>query len=407
MDTMKRKIPALRFPEFDGEWQQKRIGKITNRISDPVIVQDEKLYQQIGIRSHGKGIFYKELVTGKSLGNKRVFWVKKDMFVVNIVFAWEQAIAKTTIKEIGMIASHRFPMYQPAAGVLYLDFICHFFLTLKGKHLLELASPGGAGRNKTLGQKEFERLMVNLPVYNEQQKIADFLTTVDEKINQLTRKKTLLEQYKKGVMQKIFSQEIRFKDDDGKEFPPWEVKQLIEFVEPIKRKSFKTNDNVLTISAGKGFLKQKERFNQVIAGSSLEKYTLLKKDEFSYNRGNSKSYTYGCIYKLTEYESAIVPNVYRSFRLLEGVPDFLEQLFINKYLDKQLRQLISSSARMDGLLNIGEKEFYKCKVIFPCIVEQKKIADFLTGIDKKIERVNSQLEKTKIWKKGLLQQMFV
>ena len=106
-----KNIPPLRFPAFTNEWQLIKFGALTNRFSDLVNVDNERLYKQIGIRSHGKGLFYKDSVTGKSLGNKRVFWVKENAFVVNIVFAWEQAVAKTTKNEIGMIASHRFPMY--------------------------------------------------------------------------------------------------------------------------------------------------------------------------------------------------------------------------------------------------------------------------------------------------------
>jgi type I restriction enzyme S subunit len=175
---MQKNIPQLRFPEFKQEWEQKPFGKLTSRVSNPVDVEPTKLYQQIGIRSHGKGIFHKELVDGKTLGNKRVFWVKENVLVVNIVFAWEQAVAKTTEREIGLIGSHRFPMYEPIKNVSDLDYLLHFFLTKKGKAQLELASPGGAGRNKTLGQKEFENLKLQTPSYQEQKKIASFLTLI-------------------------------------------------------------------------------------------------------------------------------------------------------------------------------------------------------------------------------------
>jgi len=232
------KIPLLRFPQFKEEWQLKKFGSLVNRISDPVNVDDEKLYKQIGIRSHGKGLFYKDAVTGKSLGDKRVFWIKEETFVVNIVFAWEQAVAKTTVKEIGMIASHRFPMYLPINTKSNLDYLVHFFLTKKGKFLLELASPGGAGRNKTLGQKEFENLKFHIPSSEEQINIASFLTALDNKLTQLKQKKSLLDQYKQGIMQKIFSQEIRFKDEDGKEFPEWEKKKLGELYSFISTNSF-------------------------------------------------------------------------------------------------------------------------------------------------------------------------
>jgi len=100
------KIPELRFPEFGEEFEIRKIKDLFNRAPESVDVKQEELYREIGIRSHGKGIFHKPPVFGESLGNKRVFWVKEDSLVLNIVFAWEQAVAKTTSDETGMIASH-------------------------------------------------------------------------------------------------------------------------------------------------------------------------------------------------------------------------------------------------------------------------------------------------------------
>ena len=113
------------------------------------------------------------------MGNKSVFWIQPDCFVVNIVFAWEHAIAKTTQAEVGMIASHRFPMYKPKKGVLDLDFLLYYFKTARGKHLLGLASPGGAGRNKTLGQGEFAKLKIPVPSLAEQKRIVEVLTEAE------------------------------------------------------------------------------------------------------------------------------------------------------------------------------------------------------------------------------------
>ena len=400
-------IAELRFPQFIGQdYFLFKMSDFLTRHLDPVRLEGDRVYTEIGIRSWGKGIFHKKPTTSIEIGNKRVFWLKENLFILNIVFAWEQAVATTTDKELGLIASHRFPMFRVSEEKAVLQYIKYKFLTARGKQLLEIASPGGAGRNKTLGQKEFDKLKLHLPSVGEQQKIADFLTSVDTRISQLTEKHRLLKEYKKGVMQQIFSQQIRFKDDNGSAFPDWNMHKLIDIAEPIKRKADRVIDNVMTISAGKGFLHQNDRFSQVIAGTSLNKYIHLKRGEFAYNRGNSKSYTYGCIYRLEE-EEALIPFVYRSFKLSKGVEGFFAQLFTMKYLDKQLRRLISSSARMDGLLNIGEKDFYQVKVPFPCIEEQQKIAQLLQSLDKKIDAVNEQIEQTKLFKKGLLQQMFV
>ncbi|GKZ04273.1 hypothetical protein ANS017_21380 [Paraclostridium bifermentans] len=195
---------------------------------------------------------------------------------------------------------------------------------------------------------------------------------------------------------------LRFKEFSGE----WELRTLESISTHIKRTSNELFENVLTISAGRGFLNQKDRFSQIIAGNSLSKYTLLFKDEFSYNRGNSKKYTYGCIYRLKDYERALVPNVYISFKINNQVEGFYSQLFIKKYLDKQLRQLISSSARMDGLLNINKTEFFKVKVPVPKIEEQKKIASLFSLIDKKIELQNDKVDDLKNYKKGVMQKIF-
>ena len=100
----------MRVPEG---WKVKTISNILDKVSRPVEVAEKDLYREIGIRSHGKGIFYKEPISGAQLGKKRVFHIEPNCLVINIVFAWEQAVAKTTDAEIGMIASHRFPMFAP------------------------------------------------------------------------------------------------------------------------------------------------------------------------------------------------------------------------------------------------------------------------------------------------------
>jgi type I restriction enzyme S subunit len=200
-------MPELRFLNFRGapEWEIQKISKLLKKISSSVNVNLNDMYRQIGIRSHGKGIFHKETVSGKQLGNKRVFWVEENVFIVNIVFAWEQAVAKTSEAENGMIASHRFPMYKAKNNKLSIKYITHFFLTKKGKTLLGLASPGGAGRNRTLGQKDFENLEFLLPeTVEEQIKIADCLSSLDNLIAVHTQKLDALKAFKKSLMQKLF-----------------------------------------------------------------------------------------------------------------------------------------------------------------------------------------------------------
>lgn len=219
-------VPELRFPGFDGEWKPVKISHLLDRVSLPVEVNPSKTYKEIGVRSHGKGLFHKDPVLGKILGSKRVFHVVPKCLVLNIVFAWEQAVALTSDEEEGFIASHRFPMFKEKPNVSSIDFVFRFFLTKKGKSILEIASPGGAGRNKTLGQQAFLDLKIYAPKQAEQYKIATFLETVDTKLAALREKADGLRQFKTGLIQRLFSQELRFTRDGGLDFPDWEKRKL-------------------------------------------------------------------------------------------------------------------------------------------------------------------------------------
>lgn len=198
----------IRFKDKDGEefpdWTQRRLDYFIERISEPVNVDGQTEYREIGIRSHGKGIFHKNSITGDDIGNKRVFWVKPNALVLNIVFAWERAVAVTSDDENGFIASHRFPMYIPKANRADVHYLLYFFLSPKGEALLNLASPGGAGRNKTLGQAEFAKLKVCLPSQQEQKRIVTFLKSIDKKIDSVAEQIEQTKLFKKGLLQQMF-----------------------------------------------------------------------------------------------------------------------------------------------------------------------------------------------------------
>ena len=170
----------MRFSSFTDLFRLYTLKDVLQRVSIPVNVEENKLYYQIGIRSHSKGIFHKEAETGKQIGNKRIFWIEPNCLILNIVFAWEQAVAKTSEKEVGMVASHRFPMYKVLNNSL--DYIVDFFKTEKGKQLLQMASPGGAGRNKTLNQDFFLNSKIYLPSLNEQLKTSNLIELIEDRI---------------------------------------------------------------------------------------------------------------------------------------------------------------------------------------------------------------------------------
>ena len=196
-------VPRLRFAGAK-VWTKRKVSEILSKVSMPITVEPNKMYREIGVRSHGKGIFHKEPISGTTIGDKRVFRIVENALVLNIVFAWEQAVATTSKAETGMIASHRFPMYVPKSENCDVRFVKNVFLTPQGKHLLGVASPGGAGRNRTLGQDEFENLSIVLPDKDEQTKIADTISTVDDLIKSQTAEVETLRLHKKGLMQQLF-----------------------------------------------------------------------------------------------------------------------------------------------------------------------------------------------------------
>lgn len=401
--------PKLRFPEFREPWRPTSVSTLLERKSDPVEVDLAQTYRQIGVRSHGKGIFHKESVTGAELGDKRVFHVVPNALVVNIVFAWEQAVALTSNAESGFIASHRFPMFSEKNGKSYLSFLRHMFLTKRGKLLLEMASPGGAGRNKTLGQQEFLKLKPVMPSRAEQVKIADAICAVDAKLVVLGAKRAALGRFKAGLMQKLFSQQLRFTQDDGQAFQDWEETRLGEVFERIRRKNEENNTNVLTISAQQGLVSQQDYFNKSVSANEVTGYYLLHRGDFAYNKSYSKGYPMGAIKRLNKYEKGVVSTLYICFNTAEEVTArYFEQFFESGFLNREIEKIAQEGARNHGLLNVGVKDFFdQIYFLLPCPDEQQKIADALSAMDAKIQAVADQVTKLETFKKGLLQQMFV
>ena len=164
------------------DWAVVHFGDVATRVRRPVEVKPEGVYSEIGVRSHGRGLFHKNVITGKELGSKRVFHVEPDCLVFNIVFAWEGAVALTTADDVGRIASHRFPMFRFRDGV-DREYVWRFLCSRHGVHQLGLASPGGAGRNRTLGSEALGRLPLLLPPISEQSAIVRVLEDLDRTVS--------------------------------------------------------------------------------------------------------------------------------------------------------------------------------------------------------------------------------
>ena len=186
----------------------------------------------------------------------------------------------------------------------------------------------------------------------------------------------------------------------------WEQRKLGDICSRVQGNDGRMELPTLTISAANGWMKQEDRFSGNIAGKEQTNYTLLHKGELSYNHGNSKLAKYGTVFSLQTYEEALVPRVYHSFKVENESADFIEYYFATKIPDRELRKLISSGARMDGLLNIGYDDFMGIKMMFPSASEQDKIAEYFRALDHIITLHQRKCDETKKLKKFMLQKMF-
>ncbi len=181
---------------------------------------------------------------------------------------------------------------------------------------------------------------------------------------------------------------------------------LGEISSMIKRSDPQSNAPVMMLSAGNGFIMQSDKYSRDNAGQSLKKYILLKKGELAYNHGASKAKQFGCCYELQE-EEARIPYVYHCFKVCDTeYTPYVALELNNPKMDKQLKRLVSSSVRMDGLLNISYEEYMSVQVYLPAYSEQKRIADFIEKLDERIAKQEQLIEALKKYKRGLLRNVF-
>ena len=409
---IKRRIEQLRrssIPEgykktkagiLPADWDLHMLGECLSRVEKPVEVKPNELYTQIGIRSHGKGIFYKEPVTGSALGNKAVFWIEPDCFIVNIVFAWEQAIGKTTQSEVGMIGSHRFPMYRPVNDRVDIDYLISYFLTKRGTDILEAASPGGAGRNKTLGQERFLKSKIVLPPIEEQKKIAAILTTQDRVIELKEKRLAEKQRQKKYLMQQLLTGKKRLPGFSGE----WKNIKLCEVLSERKEKNVEQNLRICSVAVQKGVVDQVEHLGRSYAANDTSNYSVAHYGDIIYTKSPTGDFLYGIVKQNLLQETVAVSPLYGVFTPLTfGLGYFLHTYFQSAICARNyLLPIVQKGAK--NTINITNDTFISSKLYLPLDVEeQKAIADTFIAADREIDLLRQDIEQEKQKKKALMQ----
>lgn len=265
------------------------------------------------------------------------------------------------------------------------------------------------GTQKFISLRSIRDLKIDIPSSEEAIKIGGFFSKLDQQIELEEKKLKLLEQQKHGYMQKIFSRELRLKDENGNLSPEWTQTQLKNITNRITRKNKKLESTrPLTISGQLGLIDQVEYFNKSVSSKNLENYTLLQKNEFAYNKSYSNGYPLGAIKRLTRYDKGVLSSLYICFSINSDISvDFMQYYFESTKWFREVASIAVEGARNHGLLNISVNNFFDINIKLPSLENQKKISSFLIKIDNLIEKQSSKVELLKQRKQGLLQKMFV
>ena len=376
-------------------WKRRRLGSVLKKLSDPVDVDATKVYREIGIRSHGKGIFHKPQVLGETLGNKRVFWVHPGCFTFNVVFAWEQAIAATSSNEEGMIASHRFPMYKPLNEQCDVSFLVYLFQTPYGKHLLGLASPGGAGRNRTLSQEGFLNTRINLPPLPEQQKISGILSTWDRAIDLTDKLIAAKQKRKQALMQQLLTGKVGINGAEGE----WNERRLGKLATFVNGRAFKPaewEDSGLPIIRIQN-LNGSSDFNY-FQGECDQRHRVFSGDllfSWSGSRGTSfgPCFWNGQAGVLNQHIFRVIPH------------DGVQQRFLGHALQFVTVLIERKAHGSAGLVHVTKKELERYTVKVPPFPIQESISRVLDTAEREISMLVQRLSALRRQKTGLMQQL--
>ena len=390
MEKLKN-IPSLRFPEFKGNWGKKKFNEIFIFSTGKSIKQNEASPEfetpcvRYGELYHMYDEVITEVINKTNLDKSELTFSQGNEILLPSAGEDPMDIGSASALTIKNVAIGRtINVLRPLMTNVYSQIYVAYHINHKLKKDISKLAKGVSISN--VYNSDLKTLEITLPTLSEQTKIATFLTTVDEKLQALKQKKTLLEQYKKGVMQQLFSQELRFKDDNGNVFADWKEKKLGDIAKITTGSSNRVDSNLdgeftffdrsQDIRSSNRFLFDAEAI--IVPGEGQEfipkhfigKFDLHQRTYaiMNFENQNGKFLYYSISFNSNHLNSHAVGSTVKSLRL---------PMFENMPL---------------GL---------------PCLAEQTKIATFLSAIDDKINQCQAQMTNMEVWKKGLLQQLFV
>lgn len=395
-------VPKLRFKEFTNKWCECLLGNLVDIKSG----NSPSTYE---LSSEGNYPFVKV----EDMNNCTKYQIDAREYVINSQFCFPAgsiifpkrgaAIMNNKVRILNQNSCADTNMMALIATYIKPEFL-YYLVNLIG--LYKIADTSTIPQ---INNKHILSFKVNIPSDEEQTKIADFLSSVDEKITLLNQQYDLLCQYKKGMMQKIFSQKIRFKNNDGSDFLDWRKVRLSECLYEHKKRNKKliyNKEQVLSVSGDVGIVNQIELLGRSYAGESVENYHIAHQGDIVYTKSPLKENPFGII-KSNKGNSGIVSTLYAVYSCRDCIDhNYIDYYFSRKeVVNNYLKPLVNKGAKND--MKVNNQHVLTGDIVLPSREEQKKIVSLLSMLDDKIAVKKAELDKLKTWKQGLLQQMFV
>lgn len=418
METaVKQKVlaPALRFPEFEGDWEVSKLSDLVETISGFAFKSSKMANAPSNFQLIKMSNVYRNVL---DLKRSPSFWSRIDgaeknaqLFKNDTVLTLTGTVGKRDYGYSVVIPEdNKFLLNQRLVALRAMSkrsnslFIANLVKTSRFLYHFFNESKGGTGNQSNVGVVDLRSIKLPNPTLPEQEKIASFLSAVDKKIQLLTQKVEALKTYKKGAMQQIFSQQIRFTNEAGKPYPDWEEKKLGEVAQiigggtPETLKSEYWSDEI-------------NWFTPTEIKSKYLNSSTRKISQLGLKKSSAKLLPVGTLLFTSRATVGDVGIALEECTTNQGFQSFLvkenhHNEFVYYWIIQNKKLFIRKSSG-STFIEISKKEIEGITSIFPCLEEQEKIASFLGAIDKKIEATQAQLTHTQSFKKGLLQKMFV
>ena len=394
--------PKIRFKGYYNDWERRKFGEIFNEYSEKHYEELEPLTIVQGQGTILRSESDRNLQYDKAgLVNYKL--VNKDDFILHLR-SFEGGLEVANSQGIVSPAYHIFHGTETDSRFYYPFFRSQYFINVLLKPYVY-----GIRDGKSIDIEGMKEILIPYPCYKEQKAMGEYFSNLDHLITLHQRQCENTKKLKKFMLQKMFPKknqknpEIRFAGFTN----DWERRKLSEVVKEVKRTDETSDAPVMMITAENGFINQSERYSTNNAGQSLKKYILLEKGELAYNHGASKLRPFGSCFALISKGKARIPFVYHCFSSKSENAEFLSLTLNGKPVERQLRRIVSSGARMDGLLNISFEEYTAIPISLPQKAEQDRIADYFRSLDCLITLHQNKCDELKKLKKFMLQNMFI